>query len=89
MSGLHTSAVQEYNKQEILTPSCRIRSDSQTTGMTLTTCVCEGCIKRRGASNMNIPYDVTCLLSAVWKVTLRSTCLGCLSWPGRRGVVYS
>ena len=38
---------------------------------------------------MNIHYDVTDLLSAVWKVTLRSTCLGCLSWPGRRGVVYS
>ena len=36
-----------------------------------------------GASNKNIHYDVTNLLSAVWKVTLRSTCLGCLSWPGR------
>ena len=34
---------------------------------------------------MNILYEVTGLLSAVWKVTLRSTCLGCLSWPGRRG----
>ena len=33
---------------------------------------------------MNIRYDVTGLLSAVWKVTLRSTCLGCRSWPGRR-----
>ena len=29
---------------------------------------------------MNIHYDVTGLVSAVWKVTLRSTCLGCLSW---------
>ena len=28
----------------------------------------------------NIHYDVTGLLSAVWKVTLRSDCLGCLSW---------
>ena len=34
---------------------------------------------------MNIHYDVSGLLSAVWKVTLRSTCLGCLSWPGRSG----
>ena len=24
-------------------------------------------------------------MTAVWKVTLRSTCLGCLSWPARRG----
>ena len=31
---------------------------------------------------MNIHYDYTDLLSAVWKVTLRLTCL---SWPGRRG----
>ena len=38
---------------------------------------------------MNIHYDVTGLLSAVWKVPLRSTCLGCLSWPWRKGVVYS
>ena len=30
-------------------------------------------------------YDVTDLLSAVWKVTFRSPCPGCLSWPGRRG----
>ena len=34
---------------------------------------------------MNILYDVTGLLSAVWKVTLRSTCLDCLSWPGCGG----
>ena len=54
--------------------SCRIWSDSQTTGLTLPTGVRESCTKRRGASNMNIHYDVTGLLSAVWKVTLRSTC---------------
>ena len=34
---------------------------------------------------MKIHYDVTGLLSAVWKVTLRSTCLSYLSWPGRGG----
>ena len=34
---------------------------------------------------MNIQYDVTGLITSVWKVTLRSTCLGCLSWPTRRG----
>ena len=49
----------------------------------------EGCTKRRGTSNMNMYYDVTGLLSALWKVTLRSTCPGFLSWPARRGVVYS
>ena len=48
----------------------------------------ESCTKRTGASNMNIHYDVTSLLSAVWKVTIRSTCLGCLSWPERRRLVY-
>ena len=69
--------------------SCQIRSDSQTTGLTLTTGAWESFMKRRGASNMNIHYDVTGLLTAVWKVTLRSTCLGCLSWLRRRWVVYS
>ena len=34
---------------------------------------------------MNIHYDVTGLLTAVWKGTLRSSQLGCLSWPVRRG----
>ena len=62
-------------------PSCRIRFDSQTNGLTLTTGVRWICTKRRCASNMNIHYDVTGLLSAVWKVTFRSTCLCCLSWP--------
>ena len=38
-----------------------------------------------GASNINLHYDVTGLLTAVRKATRRSTCLGCLSWPGRRG----
>ena len=33
---------------------------------------------------MNIHYDVTGLMTAVWKVTLRPTCLSCLSWPARR-----
>ena len=56
--------------------SCHIRSDSQTTGLTLTTGVCESCMKRRGASNMNNYYDVTGSLSAVWKFTLRSISLG-------------
>ena len=33
----------------------------------LTTGVCEAGTKMRGASNMNIHYDVTCLLTAVWR----------------------
>ena len=44
-----------------------IRSDRQTTSLTLTTGVCEAGMKKRGASNMNIHYDVTGLLTAVWR----------------------
>ena len=47
--------------------SCRIRSDRQTTSLTLTTGVCEAGTKMRGASNMNIHYDVTGLLTAAWR----------------------
>ena len=43
--------------------SCHIRCDSQTTGLTLATGVCESCTKWRCTSNMNIHYDVTGLLS--------------------------
>ena len=39
---------------------CRIRSDRQTG-------VCEAGTKMRGASNMNIHYDVTGLLTAAWR----------------------
>ena len=53
--------------------SCHIWSDSQTTGLTLTTGVRWISTKRRGVSNMNIHYENTGLPSAVWKVTLRST----------------
>ena len=48
-------------------PPCPIRSDHQTTGLTLTTGVWEACTKRRGASNMNIHYDLTALLTVVWR----------------------
>ena len=48
-------------------PPCRIRSDHQTTSLTLTTGVCETGTKMRGASNMNIHYDVTGLLTAAWR----------------------
>ena len=47
--------------------SCRIRPDPQTTSLTLTTGVSEAGMKMRGASNMNIYYDVTGLLTAVWR----------------------
>ena len=46
---------------------CRIRSDRQTTSLTLTTGVCEAGTKMRGASNMNIHCDVTGLLTAAWR----------------------
>ena len=64
--------------------SCQIRSDSQTTGLSMTAGELWGYTKRRCAIIMNIHYDVTSLRTAVWKVTLMSTCLGCLSWQGRR-----
>ena len=50
----------------VIAPS-PIRSDYQTTGLTLTTGVWGACTKRRGASNMNIHYDVTGLLTVVWR----------------------
>ena len=46
---------------------CRIRSDRQTTSLTLTTGVCKAGTKMRGASNMNIHYDVIGLLTAAWR----------------------
>ena len=46
---------------------CPISSDHRTTGPTSTTGVWEACTKRRGASNMNIHYDVTGLLTVVWR----------------------
>ena len=51
----------------VVLPPCRIRSDRQTTSLTLTTGVCEAGTKMRGASNMNIHYDVTGLLTAAWR----------------------
>ena len=50
-----------------LIPPCRIRSDRQTTSLTLTTGVCKAGTKIRGASNMNIHYDVIGLLTAAWR----------------------
>ena len=43
--------------------------------------------RQMGASNININYDATGVLTAVCKVTLRSSRLGFLSWTGRGGVV--
>ena len=51
-----------------INPPCPIRTDHRTTySPTLTTGVWEACTKRRGASNMNIHYDVTGLLTVVWR----------------------
>ena len=51
----------------MLSASCLIRSDHQTTGLTLTTGVTQRCTNGRGANNINIHHDVTGLLAAVWK----------------------
>ena len=56
-----------YHISTLSYPPCRIRSDRQTTSLTLTTGVCEAGTKMRGASNMNIHYDVTGLLTAAWR----------------------
>ena len=44
-------------------------------------------VRERGGGENNIinKYDVTGLLTAVCKVTLRSSRLGCLRWSGERG----
>ena len=54
-------------KRDAGNPPCRIRSDRQTTSLTLTTGVCKAGTKMRGASNMNIHYDVIGLLTAAWR----------------------
>ena len=61
-----TAVFKIFNRCLIYAP-CRIRSDRQTTSLTLTTGVCEAGTKMRGASNMNIHYDVTGLLTAAWR----------------------
>ena len=54
-------------KTELALPFHLAPSGQTTTGLTLTTGVWEACTKRRGASNINIHYDVTGLLTAVWR----------------------
>ena len=56
------------------------RSDRQTTSLTLTTGVYEACTKWRGASIMNIHYDVTGLLTVVWR-----SHSGQIVWPAGVG----
>ena len=62
----HVDVVVDSHKRGIL-PYPTIRSDRQTTSLTLTTGVCEAGTKRRGASKINIDCDVTGLLTAVWR----------------------
>ena len=59
---------------------CPVRSDRQTTSLTLTTGVCEACTKRRGGSNMNNHYDVIGLLTVVWR-----SHSGQIVWPAGVG----
>ena len=68
-----------FSSQSTELSSCHIRSDRQTTSLTLTTGVCEAGTKMRGASNMNIHYDVTCFTDCSVEVTLRSDFLGRLN----------
>ena len=61
------SRLNKHKRKSNENAPCRIRSDRQTTSLTLTTGVCEAGTKMRGASNMNIHYDVTGLLTAAWR----------------------
>ena len=85
---IDTSRYMEIDTVDVL-PPCPFRSDRQTTSLTLTTGVCEAGTKMRGASIMHIQYDVTGLLTVVWR-----SHSGQIVWPagvgqGRGGVLYS
>ena len=62
--------------------SCPVRSDRQTTSLTLTTGVCVRPVRKGGdASIMNIHYDVTGLLTVVWR-----SHSGQIVWPAGAGL---
>ena len=70
-------------------PPCPIRSDRQTTSLTLTTGVCGACTKRRGCEQHEYSLWRHRFTDCCVEVTLRSDCLACMSWPGKRGVLIS
>ena len=72
----------------VLSP-CPIRSDRQTTSPTLTTGAPYSCTNGRGCEQHEYSLWRHRFTDCSVEVTLRSDCLGCLNWPGRRGVLNS
>ena len=72
----------------VLSP-CPIRSDRQTTSLTLTTGAPYSCTNGRGCEQHDYSLWRHGFTDCSVEVTLRSDCLGCLNWPGRRGVLSS
>ena len=72
----------------VFTP-CPIRSDRQTTSLTLTTGAPYSCTNGRGCEQHEYSLERHRFSDCSVEVTLRSDCLGCLNWPGRRGVLNS
>ena len=66
-------------------PPCPVRSDRQTTSLTLTTGVCEACTKWRGCEHHEYSLWRRRFTDCGLEVTLRSDCLACRSWAGKRG----
>ena len=64
-----------------------VMSDSQS--LTLTTGAPYSCTNGRGFKQYEYSLWRHRFTDNSVEVTLRSDCLGCLSWPGRRGVLYS
>ena len=66
---------------------CPVRSDRQTTSLTLTTGVCKACTKWRGCEHHEYSLWRHRLTDCGMEVTLRSNCLASRSWAGKRGVL--
>ena len=66
---------------------CPVRSDRQTTSLTLTTGVCKACTKWRGCEHHEYSLWRHRLTDCGMEVTLTSDCLASRSWAGKRGVL--
>ena len=82
ISGLHRYDANLCNN---IHPPCPIRSDRQTTSLTLTTGAPYSCTNGRGCEPHEYALSRHRFTDCSVEVTLRSDCLGCLNWPGRRG----
>ena len=74
-------------KVNTLYSPCPVRSDRQTTSLTLTTGVCKACTKWRVCEHHEYSLWRHRLTDCGMEVTLRSDCLASRSWAGKRGVL--